>query len=138
MDGVLTDESKVKLCTNRLANPPMTTLKMLLSNSNITPDHATVAADLTVNEISVTGYSRQDVTGWGTPTLDGSNRAVATATPVTFLNTSGGDSPTVYTWGFIDTATNKLVAAGRFDLPFILPATTGSYTTTPFWRDTGA
>lgn len=137
MNGVVCDESKVKLCTNRVGNVPMTTLKMLLSEADITPDHATVAGDLTADEVSVSGYARQDVTGWGTPTLDGSFRAVAVAAAVTFLNTSGAPTGTIYTWGFIDTVANKLVMAGRFDLPFILPATTGSYTTTPFWRDTG-
>lgn len=138
MDGVICDESKVKLVTNEVANPPFTTLQMLLSLANITPTETTVAADLTGSEVAVTGYARQTVTGWGTPALDGAHRAATYAGSVTFLNTGVVPSGTIYTWGFIDTATGHLVVAGRFAVPFILAAVSGTYSAVPIWRSTGS
>lgn len=135
MDGVVCDESKVALINARTANAPFNTLVMGLSQANITPSRTTVAGDLTPSEVSVTGYARQTVGTWGTPSLS-SGLVTVNAAPVTFNNSGGSDSGTIYCWFFFDTATNKLVAAGRFTLPFVLAAG-GSYTTTPFWRLNG-
>jgi len=137
MAGTMADECKADMLDERLANPPFTTLEMGLSHANITPDHATVAADLTAAEVSVAGYARQTLSGWTAAALQPDFKALSQATPVTFLNTSGGDSGTVYTWFWIDTSSGHLVEAGRFALPFVLVATTGSYTTTPYDTLTG-
>lgn len=137
MDGVVTDESKQKLLDQRVAAAPFTSnLYMGLSTTNITPTRTTVAGDLTPGEVSASGYARQQLTSWAAATLSGAV-ATALAAAVTFLNTGGSDTGTIYTWFFIDTATGKLVMAGRFSVPFVLVATTGSYTTTPFWRLNG-
>lgn len=135
--GVIVDEIKILLLDQRVNVPPFDTAEFGLSEANITPDHATVAADLTTDEVTVTGYARQAVSGWGTPTLDGSFVANVTAAPVTFLNTSGGDSGTIYCWFVIDSVTGLLIMAGRFSVPFVLVATSGTYTTTPYAKLTG-
>ena len=135
--GVIVDEIKIMLLDQRTANPPFDTAEMGLSEANITPDHATIAADLTADEVTVTGYARQALTGWTTPTLDGSFIANTTAAPVTFLNTSGGDSGTIYCWFIIDSVSGLLIMAGRFSTPFVVVATSGAYTTTPYAKLTG-
>lgn len=137
MDGIVCDESKQKLLDQRVLAPPFNgNVYMGLSTTNITPTRTTVAGDLTPGEVSVGGYARQQLTTWGAAVLSGAV-ATALAAAVTFLNTSGGDTGTIYTWFFIDTATGKLVMAGRFSVPFVLVATIGTYTTTPFWRLNG-
>lgn len=134
MDGVTPNEGKIPQLTQLLAATVWSNAKIGLSEADITPDADTVAADLTVDEVSVSGYSRQSLTGWSTPAIDGSDRAVSEADDVTFLNTSGGDSGIIYTWFFIDNTFGTLLEAGRFSTPFVLIASTGSYTTTPFVR----
>ena len=137
MAGTMADESKNKLLLNRLSNPPFTTLEMGLSEANITPDHATVASDLTTNEVSVAGYARQAISGWSAPALTPDFKSRSNASPVTFVNTGGVDSGTIYCWFWIDTATGNIVEAGRYALPFVLVATVGTYTTTPYDLLTG-
>jgi hypothetical protein len=137
VDGTLTDESKVKLLSNELVNPPWTTASMVLSTYNAAIDHTTTAAALLAGELTVSGYTRQPLYGWSTPTLDSTFRAVAQANAVTFANSSGAPTPTVYSWAFLDTASNKLIVAGLFDLPFSIPAGGGTFVTVPFARTTG-
>jgi len=133
-DGVTCIESEAEQLEGLLASAPWVGATMGLSTTNITPTPGTVAADLLPGEVAVSGYTRAALAGWTTPTIDGSNRAVSDADPVTFLNTSGGDTPVVYCWFFLDTASAKFLQAGRFALPFVIPATIGTYTTTPFAR----
>jgi hypothetical protein len=132
--GVTCDESKVLLLTQLLASGPWAFAQMLLSEADITPDRSTVAADLTADEVSVGGYARQAVTSFDGPTLDGSGFAFSQADVVTFLNTSGGDSGTIFTWGIIDSSNGKLIEAGRWDTPFVLVATSGNFPTRPTVR----
>lgn len=138
MNGVIADESKILLLEVTLAATPFnsTNAKMGLSTTNITPDGATVLADLTAGELAVAGYARQTLTGWATPTLTSDFHAYSEATAVTFLNTSGAPTGTIYTWFFVDTGNGKLICSGRFGTPFILPATTGTYTVKPFMQGT--
>lgn len=135
MLGVVSDDSKNKMLDNELSSPPFTSLTMGLFTNDYTPTHASHIGDLT--ELAVAGYVQQTVTGWSAAALSGDFHAVASAGAVTFLNTSGSDSPTIYGWFYYDTTANKLVCAGRFDLPFVLPATVGTVTLTPFFRKTG-
>lgn len=136
MSSPLSDESKILILAERLTNPPYDTLRMGLSTTNITPDHATSLATLTAGELAVTGYARQDVTGWATPILNGTFHAYSEADPVTFDNSSGSPTGTVYTWFFVDYTLNKLVRSGRFSAPFLISAG-GSITFIPFEQETG-
>lgn len=132
--GVTCDESKVRQCDELANASSWTGANMLLSESNITPDRATVLADLTANEVSVAGYARQGIVFAGTPSLSGSGIATDVADEVTFANTSGGDSGTIYTWGIVASAGDVLLLAGRWDTPFVLAATVGTFATTPRFR----
>ena len=135
MIGVISDDSKVKMLEGQLANFPFNTVSMGLFTNIITPTHLTHLSDLT--ELAVTGYARQPVTSWGTPTLSPDNHAVSSAPAVIFHNTGVADSPLIRGWFYVDTSSNTLLAAATFEAPFTLVATTGVITITPFFRLTG-
>lgn len=136
MDGVLLDEGKVLDLTDMVANPPWVGAKMGLSTYSGTIDHATLGSSLTSGEITTAGYARQSLTGWGTPTLDSLFRAVVFAAPVTFANTSGGATPTIVSWFFIDPTSGDVLMAGTFTSFFTIAAG-DTFTTVPFLRETG-
>jgi hypothetical protein len=136
MNGVILDDSKVKLATNQVANAPFTTLQMGLFTTLTALTHATLTATIIADELSVSGYSRQTVSGWGTPTITADFHAITYASTVTFNNSSGSSSALITGWFLYDTAASKIVAAGLFDNPFVILAGS-SYITTPFWQLTG-
>lgn len=136
MNAVVFDDSKQKLVTNQLANPPFTTLKMGLFTTLAAITHATTTATVLANEAAFTGYARQDVSGWGTPALTPDFHEVSFANAVTFNNSGGSPSALITGWFLYDTAAAKVVAAGLFDNPFVVTAG-GSYITTPFWQIIG-
>jgi hypothetical protein len=138
MNGVLFDESKVELLTEQLAGTMFlgTNVKMALFYTITSLDHSDTYAGLVANEASFTGYVRQDVTGWGVPTLTIDFHARSQANTVTFSNSGGADSPLITAWALIDTGANKLIQGGLYDVPFSIPAGQ-DYLTTPFWTRTG-
>lgn len=133
-DGVTLIESEIEQLAGLLASGPWSGAKMGLCTSNFTPAPTDVLATFTAGEPTVSGYARQNLTGWSTPTLDGSNRAVSEADLVTFLNMDSIPTGTIYVWFFVDSGGTLALMGGRFAIPFVLPATTGSYPTTPFAR----
>lgn len=135
--GVTCDESKNALLAALVASGPWTDAYMMLSEADITPDRETVLADLDVDEVTVSGYARQPITGLGTPAIVTPGVSRVIADPCTFINTSGGDSGTIYTWGIVDDTTGHLIEAGRWDTPFVLEATIGEFVTTPTVRLSG-
>jgi hypothetical protein len=132
MNGTIADTAKVELLTNQLAVGPINGMSMGLSTTNITPTHATVLADLTPGELTVAGYARQAVSGWSFPTLQPDFSAAASAGTVTFTNSGGSASPTVYTWFFVDATGTYLIAAGQFSSPFAIQAG-GEFSCNPSW-----
>lgn len=134
--GPLSDESKINILTQRLANTPYNTLQMGLSTANITPDHATTLATLVAGEIAPAGYARQAVSGWSTPILTPDFHAYSEAGTVTFTQTSGSDTAVIYTWFWRDSTNNKLVRSGRFAAPFVI-SSGGTISFIPFEQETG-
>jgi hypothetical protein len=137
MDGVFLDESKNLSLTDMLANAPWAGCKMGLSQYTFTIDHATPGSSLTSAEIAFTGYARQVLSGWSTPTLDSLFRAVSFAAPVTFANSGTVSSSSISSWFFIDETSGDVLIAGNFSTPFVILAS-DSFTTVPFIRETGA
>jgi len=134
MPGVLVDGAKNELLDERLAAPPFTTLEFGLFVGATIPDHATVIGDLT--EQSGVGYARVAIVGWSPASLTGDFHALATANPVGFTNGDVVDWTETTGWFWFDTAGTKLIAAGRFAIPFTLPPAQ-TYTTTPYDTLTG-
>jgi hypothetical protein len=138
MNGVLFDQSKIELLTEQLAGTLFagSNVQMALFYGITSLDHTDTYAGLVANEASFTGYARQTVTGWGTPTLTADFHARSQALTVTFSNTGGSDSSSITAWALIDTGSNKLIQGGLYDVPFVIPAGQ-DYLTTPFWTRTG-
>lgn len=134
--GPLSDESKILILTEKLANPPYDNMQMGLSELNVTPDHATTLAALVADEFAYVGYARQVVTGWITPVLTPDFHSYSEADPVDFTKAAGSDSPMAYTWFWVDVANTKLVRCGRFTVPFVIPAG-ATITFIPFEQLTG-
>lgn len=133
--GVTCNESKVDLLDEQVTGSTFTGAEMMLSEVDITPDGDTVLADLTADEPTVSGYARQPLV-WDPAALT-VDTAEAAAAAVTFDNTDAVDTGVIYTWGYVNGAGTKLVQAGRFDTPFILSATSGTFTTIPRTRLSG-
>lgn len=137
MGAKIADSSKNLLLDSRLGAAPFTHMNMGLSTFAGPSTHATVIGDLTPGEPAVAGYARQAVNTWAPAALTIAFKAYSEAAPVTFINTSGGDTALIKSWFWIDTVTGDLVASGQFNVPFVLAATVGSYTTTPAYTVDG-
>jgi hypothetical protein len=133
---VLLDEGKLTDLADMLAAPPWSNAVMGLSTFSGAITHANPGTDFTSNELTFAGYARQALGGWSTPVLDGSFRAVSTAAPVTFSNSSGSTSASIVSWFFIDSVGGDVLMAGVFTTPFTILAA-DTYSTVPFIRETG-
>lgn len=134
--GALADVIKTLVLDTRLGSTPWNGINMGLSEANITPDHATVLTDLTVNECSFTGYSRQSATGWAASVLTADFHAYSEGDPMTFANSGVGSSGTIYCWFHVHTGSGALVRSGRFAAPFTL-GPGQSIVLIPFEQETG-
>jgi hypothetical protein len=132
MDGIILNESKVALLETSLVGVPWSRAVMGLSTTPGPFTTRTGGSSLLAGEITVAGYSRQSLTGWGTPAIDATDVCTSQAAPLTFLNTGPSDSPAIYSWFVVDSGTGLVIEAGAYDVPFVLAAGVGSYTTTPF------
>lgn len=117
-----------------LARLILADLRFHLFENNFTPDRDTELADLT--EASWAGYTSIDVSsGDWTLLAIAAHVQKAVASPIVFLNTSGGNVQ-AYGYYVTDTGEAELLAAARFDLaPITLVATTGTLPVTPFLGD---
>lgn len=89
--------------------------RLMLFVNNITPDHATVLADLT--EATFNGYHQItiDPSLWQfTPATDGCSHAQWTSTPYAW-NVTGGPLDTIYGWAMIDPVGGVIRRCQRFD-----------------------
>lgn len=136
MDGVLLDEGKPLDLDDMLLANPWSSAQMGLSTYSGTVDHATTGNSFTSAEPTFAGYARQTLGGWSSAVLDASFRAVSTAAPVTFTNSSGSPSATISSWFFIHPASGDVLMGGLFTTPFTI-AGGDTYSTVPFIRETG-
>jgi hypothetical protein len=74
---------------------------MGLLGSSITVGTGTTLTNCTSAECTFTGYSRYNLTGWSTPSIDGSGAAATTAIGY-FTPTGGGGSGNVYGYFLTD------------------------------------
>jgi hypothetical protein len=91
-----------------------TTAKMRLLASNITIGASTTLSALLAGEASFTGYSAVTLSSWGTPALDGSNRAASLNTQGQFVPTSGGGSGNLYGYFLTDSGGTHLYGGENF------------------------
>ena len=138
MNAVTFDESKIALLTQQLAAGPFagSNCKMMLFDTLTALAHTDTLSTLSAHELAFSGYARQTVTGWGTPTLTSDKHARSQAGTVTFSNTSGSPSNTITGWALVDTAASKVIHAGLYDTPFVI-GDGEDYLTTPFYLLTG-
>lgn len=139
MGPTVLDESKVQLCTERIAGSIFGTNNIFvhLYYGSGTPDHTDTESTLAANEATFTGYTAQQVTSWGTPVIDALFQAVTVGSPVTFTNSGGSASAPIYGFWYEDHSRSKALLFGKFASPITIPAGT-PFTFTPTWTDTGA
>jgi len=133
--GILADEDKANLNNARLASANFTGAQMHLFITLTAITHAITNVTLAANEVTTGGYAPQNLTGWSASVLTADFHAQSDANPVTFSNTSGGDTPLIRGWWYKDVSTGKCIIAGLFDNPFVILAGS-SYTVTPTFRVT--
>lgn len=134
-NGVLADQDKPALNDARVASANFVGATMHLAAAISSIDHTITQAVLAANEISTAGYAAQTLTGWSASVLTADFHGESSAAPVTFMNTSGGNTPLITAWWYKDAVTGLCIVAGLFDNPFVILAG-GHYTTTPTFRVT--
>lgn len=121
---IVPDDSK-KILLSLAVIPAATGLpdKLKLFKNNYTPGHTTVSANLV--EADFSGYVAGTLSGGAVSgTLDGSGRAFATWSPLTFTK-AGATANTIYGYWVVD-AGGVLLWVERFDSAIVL-ATDGSF-----------
>lgn len=103
-----------------------------LFTTNLTIAHNTVLSTVTAVEAAWTGYARQQVSSWPTPTIVSGVASMAGNTLLTFNNTSGS-TQTFYGWFAVDTSSGKLIAALNIGATTIPNG--GTYSFAPTWTD---
>jgi hypothetical protein len=90
------------------------TWHMRLFSSNLTPSSTTTLAALLAAEASFTGYAAASLTGWTTPSIDGTSAAITTSTTGQFTPTSAGGTGNLYGYFLTNAGGTKLYGAERF------------------------
>lgn len=91
---------------------PYVGAKLVLYSNNVTITETTVLGDFT--PCTFPGYSDQTLSGWSTPTDDGSHHAASTPSPASFTP-SGSASGNIYGAFIADSGGTHLLDAGQFD-----------------------
>ncbi len=129
---MLVDSGRSDLLKVVVGGVAVDTYNMGLFTNNHTIVEGTVLTDLT--EVSVSGYARQALTGFGGPTGPVGGVWTSTAGNVTFTNSSG--SPvTIYGWFYVGNARAVFYGGGNFGTALTLPAG-GTLVFSPAWNDT--
>src|SRR5262249_55420012 len=110
------------------------TLVMGLTKTDITPASGDTASTYTAHEADFSGYARQTITTWGASTTV-SGRATATATALTWTNSTGATGNNVYTYFVLDGSGNLLWAERDATAPIDMGSAGRSYTITPTLTD---
>lgn len=88
------------------------TLVMGIFVADYTPQPTDSLGTYTAMEATWTGYVRANITGWSTPTLNGTGHAESDAGTVLFPNVSGG-AQTAYGYFLMDSSQTSLLWAER-------------------------
>jgi len=127
MTAVWNNETKPSTLADILAGTNVPNAKLALLTGVGTITDADSFATITALEVSFTGYARQTVSGWSSPSMAG-HRAVAVSALVVFTNSGGSASPSINGWALLDTTLNKVIIADKYSAPFTIAAGT-AYTT---------
>jgi len=136
MKGVLMDDSKRALLDDQLAVGPFSTNNayMGLMQGVSAVNRADSTATILAFEPVFGGYARQLLQN---PTASSISAGVARSNfdLVTFTNSSGSDQM-IDGWFYYDNATNKVMMAGLYDTPVLIP-NGDTFPTRPFWTRQG-
>lgn len=113
MAGIVPNAAEIDLMEEIITNI-LGSAVMRLFSGNITPGDSTTLATLLANEASFTGYTPAALTGWTTPTTDGSGAAVTTSTTGQFTGTSAGGTGNLYGYFVTNAAGTQLYYCERF------------------------
>src|SRR5262245_14252632 len=127
MAAVWNNENKPETLQAILDSTALVNAQLLLFTTITSITDATPFSTFTGNEVSFTGYSRQNVEGWSFPSMSG-HRAVSVSEIITFLNSGGSPSPTITGWALIYPDSSHVIVADLYSTPFSIAAG-GAYTT---------
>ena len=86
-----------------------------------TPVNTDVLADYEAIEATFPGYARSDPVPWGAPDTDGAGRARTTSDDVLiFMRVANGAPEKAFGYFVIDVASNLLMWAEEFAVPFVI------------------
>lgn len=136
MSPFLSDQVKATLLAQQLSRAPWLGAVMGLIQAPVAYGHGLTLAPVLAVELVCPGYARQALTTWSAPTLTTSFLVASAAAPITFHNTGPSLSSLIWGFFFLDVIGNRLITAGPYAPPKVIPAF-GIYTTTPFVTLTG-
>jgi hypothetical protein len=136
MNGTESNEGKVAILTAQLAAAPVAGMQMGLLTSTVPTDGTGTLADCVAAEASWSGYARQAVSGWSTPTLQTDHSAASSSGTVTFSNTGGTTTPAITGWFWVDPSNTFTLFIGAYSPTFTIIAG-GTFPTVATWDRQG-
>jgi len=127
MSAVWNNENKAESLQAILDSAALADAKLLLFDTIAAIDDEMTYAEFEADEVSFTGYARQDVGSWSAPTIS-AHRALSLSGIVAFTNSGVSPSSSITGWALVDEAEEKVIIAGLYDSPFVIAAG-GTYST---------